>query len=249
MHEQNIENTDRTLRQLLSQIQDVNDSLENGLKKKEDIAVQIEKLQVSLKDAQAEKSNMTGEIESLGFTTKKLSGLEDIIELVQTQQKSLHGDRMKLLTKEEEISKRINKSKQLIDQGKCPTCGQDLHGSAMHETILSDKEHLASLKNELVAISKKEEEFDLKMEQLKQIKAVSKRMEDCDDLIRSSSETIDMYQKRLLDHVSRIDDDNKRLNEAVSLKQKMMADVTQQKEQEQLLQEAVSISIKKHAEA
>lgn len=156
---------------------------------------------------------------------------------------------MKLLTKEEEISKRINKSKQLIDQGKCPTCGQDLHGSAMHETILSDKEHLASLKNELVAISKKEEEFDLKMEQLKQIKAVSKRMEDCDDLIRSSSETIDMYQKRLLDHVSRIDDDNKRLNEAVSLKQKMMADVTQQKEQEQLLQEAVSISIKKHAEA
>lgn len=249
LHEQNIENTDRTLRQLLSQIQDVNDSLENGLKKKEDIAVQIEKLQVSLKDAQAEKSNMTGEIESLGFTTKKLSGLEDIIELVQTQQKSLHGDRMKLLTKEEEISKRINKSKQLIDQGKCPTCGQDLHGSAMHETILSDKEHLASLKNELVAISKKEEEFDLKMEQLKQIKAVSKRMEDCDDLIRSSSETIDMYQKRLLDHVSRIDDDNKRLNEAVSLKQKMMADVTQQKEQEQLLQEAVSISIKKHAEA
>ena len=249
LHTQKIENADRNLQQLSSQIKDIDLSLKSNLKKKEDVAVQIEKLKVSLEDAQAEKLHMAGEIESLGFTPKKLSGLEDIIELVQTQQKSLHGDKMKLFARKEEINKRIKKSKQLMDQGKCPTCGQDLHGSAMHETIQSDEEHLASLEDELAAISKKEEEFGLKMEQLKQVKAVSKKMEDCDNRIRSSNEIIDMSEKMLQDHASRIDYDSKRSNEAVSHKQEMESAVAQLKEQGQLLQESVSVSVKKHAEA
>ncbi|MFA0821621.1 MAG: AAA family ATPase [Methanomethylovorans sp.] len=248
LHLQNIENADRTLQQLSNQIKDINLSIESNLKKKDEATLQIEKLKASLESTQAEKLSIAKEIESLGFTPKKLSGLEDIIELVQAQQKTLHGDKMKLFTQREETKKRIDKSKELMDQGKCPTCGQDLHGSAMHETIQSDEEHLASLEKELDAISKKEEDFGLKMEQLKQVKVTSRKMEDYDIQVKSFNEKIDLSQKILNDHASRMDEDKNRLNEAVSHKQEIEITIAQMKEQEQLLQEALTFETKKHAE-
>lgn len=247
LHAQNIENADRTIQQLSSQIKDINLSIENNRKKKEAVAVQIEKLKASLEGTQAEKLSIAGEIESLGFTPKKLSGLDDIIELVQAQQKTFHGDKMKLSTRREEINKRIEKSKYLMDQGKCPTCGQDLHGSSMDETIHSDEEQLVSLEKEVASISKKEEEFGLKMEQLKQVKAISKKIEDCDNHIKSLHEKIDLSQKMLDDHATRMDEDSKRLNETVSRKQEIEVTILQLKEQEQLLHEAVAFAQKNHA--
>ena len=248
LHVQEIANTEKTLQQFSSQIKDIKLSIESNMKKKEDVAFQIENLKASLESTQTEKLSIAGEIESLGFTPKKLSGLEDIIELVQTQQKTLHGDKMKLSTRREEISKRIEKSKELVGQGKCPTCGQDLHGSAVHETIQSDEEQLMALEKELAAISKKEEEFGLKTEQLKAVKAISRKIEDYDNRIKSFNEKIDLSQKMLDDHATRMDEDSKRLNEAVSRKQEMEATILQLKEQEQLLQETVSFADKKHAE-
>jgi exonuclease SbcC len=246
LHAQNIENADRTLQQLSNQIKDIKLSIDANLKKKDQAALQIEKLKSSLNDTQTEKLSIAGEIEALGFTAKKLSGLEDIAELIQTQQKSLHGDKMKLSTRREEMVRRIEKSKELMDQGKCPTCGQELHSSAMHETIQSDEEQLASLEKELAAVSKKEEEFGLKMEQLKQVKAVSRKIEDCDNRIKSFNERIDLSQKMLEDHVSRMEEDAKRLNEAVSRRQEMETAIAQLKDQEHLLQEAISSETKKH---
>ena len=249
LHEQNIENASRTLQQLSDQIKDINQSIESNVKKKDETTIQIEKLESSLKDRQTEKLSLAGEIEALGFTAKKLSGLEDIAELVQTQQKSLHGDKMKLFTRREEIVKQIEKSKDLMSKGKCPTCGQELHGSAMHETIQSDEEHLASLAKDLAAISKKEEDFVLKMEQIKQVKAVSKKIEDCDNHINSFNERIYLLQKILEDHVSRMEEDAKRLNEAISRRQEMEDTIAQLKDKEQLLQEVLVFETKKHAEA
>lgn len=248
LHAQDIENTEKSLQQVSGQTKDIKLSIDNNMKKKEDVTLQIEELKASLKDTQTGKLAIAGEIESLGFTPKKLSGLEDIIELVQTQQKSLHGDKMQLSTHRDEIKRRIEKSKQLMDQGKCPTCGQDLHGSAMHETMQSDEEQLTSLEKELTAVTKKEEEFGLKMEQLKQVKAVSKKIEDCDNRIKSFNERIDLSQKMFEDHVSRMDEDSKRLNEAVSRQQDMEAAILKLKEQEQLLEEAVTLAGKKHTE-
>ncbi len=249
LHVQETENTTKSLQQLSGQIKDMQVSIDSNLKKKEDIVVQIEKLKASLEDTQAEKLSIVGEIESLGFTPKKLSGLEDIIELVQTQQKTLHGDKMQLSTRREEITRRIEKSKELVGQGKCPTCGQDMHGSAIHETMSSEEEQLTSLEKELAAVSKKEEEFGLKMEQLRAVKAISRKIEDCTNRVKSFNERIDLSQKMLEDHASRMDEDSKRLNEAVSRKQEIDTTIAKLKEQEEPLQGALSFAGKEHSEA
>lgn len=248
LHAQDIENTERSLQQVSSQIKDIKLSIDGNLKKKNDAVLQIEKFKTSLKDTQTEKLTIAGEIESLGFTHKKLSELEDIIELVRTQQKSLHGDNIRLSTHRDEIKRRIDKSKELMDKGKCPTCGQDLHGSSMHETMQSDEEHLTSLEEELGAVYKKEEEIGLKIEQLKQVKTVSKKIEDCDNRIKSFSEKIDLSQKILEDHIYRMDEDNKRLNETASRQQDLETAIMKLKEQEQLLNEKVAFEGQKHVE-
>ena len=249
LHLKDAENVVTSLQQLEKQIKDMSASIESNRKKRDDVSAQIESFMVSLQEAQAEKSSISGEIETLGFTSKKLAELEDIMELVQTQQKTLHGNQMKLFTRKEEIIRRTEKSKELLVQGKCPTCGQNLHGSAIHEAVSSDEEQLASLENELTVLKKKEEDSGLKMEQLKEVKARSLKINDCDNRIKSLDERVESSKKMLKEHASRMDDDSKRLDGAVTQKLEMETAIIQLKEQEQLLQKAVSIAGSDHTDA
>ncbi|MBC7197266.1 MAG: hypothetical protein H5U39_08450, partial [Deferribacterales bacterium] len=248
LNEQEMKNTTNSLQQVSDEIKNIELSINNNIKKKEDTIAQIEKLNASLKETQTEKLNTEKEIESLGFNHKKLEGIDDIIELVQVQQKTLHGEKIQLSTYREEIRKRIEKAKNLIDQGKCPTCGQDLYGSTIHKTMFSDEEQLTSFEKEISTITKKEEELISKMKQLKEVKLINQKIEDCNSRIMSFNEKMALAQKILEEYASRINEDRKRLHEAVSRKEEILTTIEKLKEQEKSIQELVLVATEKHTE-
>lgn len=216
---------------LLNMVQSIKDAekqvsvLEDGMK---EVGSRIEAVHSETKNHKlriAELEGMRKEIvskaSSLGFSLEKLENIDDVLDLVNDQQKRFHGQEAEFKVKVSELKGRLEKSKKLLEAGKCPTCGQDLKGSCVEESTVLDDEALVKLETELSQLQVKQTETEARIEKVKSARNCKSEIDAVLRDIESEKEAIGRDEKRVEEYRLRIKDDEARIKELLSGKDSM----------------------------
>lgn len=183
-------------------------------KGKTEIEILEEKLRENaraVQEVQEQKSEASTGLKGLGFTGEQLEDLEYLSELLLENKNRLHGREKELEATIRELDKVLRKNQQLLAEGKCPTCGQELKGSeiaCMAEESGQKKEKLAA---ELLDIKLQQAEIEKKLNRLKDAKKLEKRISDYDLEIEKLRNRAKELQERITIHKTRIEEDSLKL--------------------------------------
>ena len=102
------------------------------------------------------------------------------------------------------LIKLLRKNLQLLAEGKCPTCGQELKGSEIACTTEESEQKKEKLAAELMDIKLQQAEIEKKLNRLKDAKKLEKRISDYDletEKLRNKAKDL---QERIAIHRTRI---------------------------------------------
>lgn len=160
---------------------------------------------------QEQKSEASAGLKGLGFTGEQLEDLEYLSELLLENKNRLHGREKELETTLRELEKVLSKNRQLLAEGKCPTCGQELKGSEIACTTGESEQKKEKLAAELLEIKVQQAEIEKKINRLKDAKKLEKRISDYDletEKLRNKAKDL---QERIGIHRTRIEEDSLKL--------------------------------------
>ncbi|MBN2109799.1 MAG: AAA family ATPase [Methanosarcinaceae archaeon] len=176
---------------------------------------EIRSIQELIEGARARWSEILSTIGDMGFTPEKLENIEEMFDLVNEQLKKLHGKEIEISVKIVDLKDRVKKSAELLDMGKCPTCGQDLHGSAVEETTREDLLREKELEGELSELKAKQEDLEVKLGRVKEARMHKIEIENITREISSLSDRIQIQEKLLEEYRSGIRDNEKKKEELI----------------------------------
>ncbi|WP_292379914.1 DNA double-strand break repair ATPase Rad50 [Methanosarcina sp. UBA289] len=205
---------------------------------------------------QEQKSEASAGLKGLGFTGEQLEDLEYLSELLLENKNRLHGREKELETTLRELEKVLSKNRQLLAEGKCPTCGQELKGSEIACTTGESEQKKEKLAAELLEIKVQQAEIEKKINRLKDAKKLEKRISDYDletEKLRNKARDL---QERIGIHRTRIEEDslkleglNKQKEELEAKMGKLLPDIKALQGWEEAAQKAHSESEKALREA
>lgn len=205
---------------------------------------------------QEQKSEASAGLKGLGFTGEQLEDLEYLSELLLENKNRLHGREKELETTLRELEKVLSKNRQLLAEGKCPTCGQELKGSEIACTTGESEQKEEKLAAELLEIKVQQAEIEKKLNRLKDAKKLEKRISDYDletEKLRNKAKDL---QERIGIHRTRIEEDslkleglNKQKEELEAKMGKLLPDIKALQGWEEAAQKAHSESEKALREA
>ena len=205
---------------------------------------------------QEQKSEASAGLKGLGFTGEQLEDLEYLSELLLENKNRLHGREKELETTLRELEKVLSKNRQLLAEGKCPTCGQELKGSEIACTTGESEQKKEKLAAELLEIKVQQAEIEKKLNRLKDAKKLEKRISDYDletEKLRNKAKDL---QERIGIHRTRIEEDslkleglNKQKEELEAKMGKLLPDIKALQGWEEAAQKAHSESEKALREA
>ena len=174
-----------------------------------------------------QKSEASAGLKGLGFTGEQLEDLESLSELMLENKNRLHGREKELEAILREIDKVLRKNLQLLAEGKCPTCGQELKGSEIACTTEESEQKKEKLAAELLDIKLQQAEIEKKLNRLKDAKKLEKRISDYDletEKLRNKAEDL---QERIAIHRIRTEEDSLKLEGLNKQKQELEAKMGQ----------------------
>lgn len=160
---------------------------------------------------QEQKSEASAGLKGLGFTEEQLEDLEYLSELLLENKNRLHGREKELETTLRELEKVLSKNRQLLAEGKCPTCGQELKGSEIACTTGESEQKKEKLAAEILDIKVQQAEIEKKLNRLKDAKKLEKRISDYDletEKLRNKAKDL---QEKIGIHRTRIEEDSLKL--------------------------------------
>ncbi len=160
---------------------------------------------------QEQKSEASAGLKGLGFTEEQLEDLEYLSELLLENKNRLHGREKELETTLRELEKVLSKNRQLLAEGKCPTCGQELKGSEIACTTGESEQKKEKLAAEILDIKVQQAEIEKKLNRLKDAKKLEKRISDYDletEKLRNKAKDL---QEKVGIHRTRIEEDSLKL--------------------------------------
>ena len=168
-----------------------------------------------------QKSEAFTGLKGLGFTGEQLEDLEYFSELLLENKNRLHGREKELEATLRELEKVIRKNLQLLAEGKCPTCGQELKESEIACTTEESEQKKEKLSSELMDIKLQQAEIEKKLNRLKDAKKLDKRISDYDletEKLRTKAKD---SEERIKIHKVRIEEDSLKLEELNKRKQEI----------------------------
>ena len=103
----------------------------------------------SLGELTAERDDHLAAIETAGYDP---STIESIRDDKREERQALREDASELAARRDALEAEIEEAETLREAGKCPTCGQDLHGAPAVEAIADDREDLATCTDRLESV-------------------------------------------------------------------------------------------------
>ncbi len=196
-------------------------------------------------DIQEQKSEVFAGLKALGFTGGQLENLEDFNELLLENKNRLHGKEKELEATLREIENSLRKNRELLAEGKCPTCGQELKGSEVACTAEECEQKKEKLASELADIKLQNTELEKKLNRLKDAKKLEKQASDYDIEIEKLAEKARASKKLIETHRDRIEEDSLKLENLDKRKQELetamsqiVSDIKALKDQEEEAQKA-----------
>ncbi len=205
---------------------------------------------------QEQKSEASAGLKGLGFTGEQLEDLEYLSELLLENKNRLHGREKELETTLRELEKVLSKNRQLLAEGKCPTCGQELKGSEIACTTGESEQKKEKLAAELLDIKVQQAEIEKKLNRLKDAKKLEKRISDYDleteklrNKARDLQEKIGIHRTRIEEDSLKLEGLNKQKEELEAKMGKLLPDIKALQGWEEAAQKAHSESEKALREA
>jgi DNA repair protein SbcC/Rad50 len=162
-------------------------------------------------EVQEQKSEAFAGLKGLGFTAEQLEDLEYFSELLMENKNRLHGREKELEATLRELEKVLRKNLQLLSEGKCPTCGQELKGSEIACTTEESELKKEKLSAELMDIKLQQAEIEKKLNRLKDVKKLEKRISDYDLETEKLRVRAKDLEERIKIHTVRIEEDSLKL--------------------------------------
>jgi len=220
--------------------------LEEDLRKNEKVILEV----------QEQKSEASIGLKGLGFTEEQLEDLEYLSELLLESKNRLHGREKELEATLRELDKILHKNLELLAEGKCPTCGQELKGSEIACTTGESEQKKEKLAAELLDIKLQQAEIEKKLNRLKDAKKLEKKISEYDletEKLRNKAKDL---QERIAIHRTRTEEDSLKLEGLNKQKQelevkmgKLLPDIKALQGWEEAAQKAYSESEKALREA
>ncbi|WP_406655721.1 AAA family ATPase [Methanolobus sp. ZRKC2] len=182
------------------------------------VEAEVHKIQKTIEDAETARSAVLLSIESMALTPEKLENIEEIFDLVNDQLKNLHGKEREISVKMTDLRGNIKRSEELLSKGKCPTCSQDLQGSAIEETTRADSLKEKELAGELSTLKKKQEDLESKLDRVKKARVHKTDIENKAREIKSLNDQLSNQEKMLEEYQSHVEDNEKKKEELLSQK-------------------------------
>lgn len=176
---------------------------------------------------QEQKSKAFTGLKGLGFSAEQLEDLEYFSELLQENKNRLHGREKELEATLRELEKFLRKNLELLAEGKCPTCGQELKGSEIACTTEESERKKEKLSAELIEIKLQQDEIEKKLNRLKDAKKLEKRISDYDLEIEKLRAKAKDLEERMKIYRSRIEEDSVKLEGLSKRKQELEAEMGQ----------------------
>ncbi len=195
---------------------------------------EIETLEEELRDnsravlaVQEQKSEALTGLKGLGFSEEQLEDLEYFNELLQENKNRLHGREKELETTLRELEKVLRKNLELLADGKCPTCGQELKESGIACATEESEQKKEKLSAELMEIKLQEDEIEKKLNRLKDAKKLEKRISDYGLEIEKLNAKAKDLEERVKIHRARLEEDSLKLENLNKQKQELEAEMGQ----------------------
>lgn len=248
-HKKDMENTQNMLIQFEKQIDDIKKSIDKIKHQQKDEVEQTNKITNKIENINKEKIVLEDKIKASSFTDKTLDNVDETIELVQTRLKIIHGDIIQLKTSKEEIEKRLNITKDLLDKGKCPTCKQNLNNSPIERNFLAEKDCINDFEKRIIKLQNEENGTYSKLNNLKEIRIYSKRVSEYDQQIKSLTQQNESINKMIMQYDNRVIEDQKKIDELNTDIKKLDILAKKSAENIDLLINLEIIEAKKHADS
>ncbi len=239
----------QSAKDLEKQIKSIEDAAKDVESKIKDVYSGIEKHKVSIAGLEDKHKNILSKIVSLGFSLEKLENIDEVLDLVNDQQKRFHGKESELKVKISELKSRIEKSKQLLAAGKCPTCGQELKGSCVEESTVSDNETITKLETELSELKVKQAEAEARVDKVKSARACKSDIDVVLRNIESAKEAIDRDNKRIEEYNLNLKEDELKIKELLSMKGELEKTLDVTKTKVAGLRQEEEVALKEHSKS
>lgn len=152
--------------------------------------------------------NKYGDAKELGFVEDKLDQIDDISGFVNEKQTKLHGKEKEISATVVELDKKIQKSKDLLSKGLCPTCGQDLQGSKVCEETAGDEDRKTELINEMELIRADQEKIKVKVELIRNVRDIIKAIAEAEKQLLLKKNEVTSIENGIGEQLSSIKEEN-----------------------------------------
>ncbi|MGB9928020.1 MAG: DNA double-strand break repair ATPase Rad50 [Methanosarcina sp.] len=196
-----------------------------------------------------QKSQALTGLKGLGFTQEQLEALEDFSELLLENKNRLHGREKELEATLREIEKVLGKNRQLLSEGKCPTCGQELKGSEIACTTEESEHKKEKLSSELMETKVQQAEIEKKLNRLKDAKKLEKKLVEYDTETEKLQAKTKAFEERVKIHRARMEEDTLKLEDLSKKKAELEAEMGQLLPDIKALQGWEEAARKAHAES
>ncbi len=208
---------------------------------------EIDTHKLRIDELEKKRKEVVSMVGSMGFSLERLENIDEVLDLVNDQQKRLHGRESELRAKISETRSRLERSGKLLEAGKCPTCGQDLKGSCVEESTTSDNEMIVNMESELSELKLKQEEADARVEKVKSARACRAEMDDIIRNIDSEKEAIVRDEKRIEEYDQILKENELKRRELLTARGSLEASVNDTKAKVREMKEKEEVFLKEHS--
>jgi ATPase involved in DNA repair len=221
VYEKDLLNMGQSVKDLEKQAKSIEDTVKAVESNIKGVHSEIGNHKVRIEELEGERKDVVSKIESLGFSLEKLENIDEVLDLVNDQQKRFHGREAELKVKISELKTRLERSKQLLEAGKCPTCGQDMKGSCVEESTVSDNETVGKLETELSELKIKQAEAEARVNKVRLARGCKSEIDTVVRGIDSAKEAIERDNKRIEEYGLRLKEDELKIKELLSGKESL----------------------------
>jgi exonuclease SbcC len=216
---------DLNLLELEKELQNYRGAIQKGQTEVEVLETELKENSRAVIVIHEQKSEVLLGLKELNFTGEQLEDLEDFSELLLENKNRLHGREKELEAILRELEHVLRKNMQLLSEGKCPTCGQELEESDIVCATDESEQKKDTISLELMEIKVQQVEIEKKLNRLKDAKKLKKRTSDYDLEIEKLGFKGQDLEERMKIHKSRIMEDSVKLKVLNTRKQKLEAEI------------------------
>ena len=221
VYEKDLLNMGQSAKDMEKQMKSIEDAVKAVESKIKGVHSEIGGHKVRIEELEGERKNIVSKIVSLGFSVEKLENIDEVLDLVNDQQKRFHGREAELKVKISELKTRLERSKQLLEAGKCPTCGQDIKGSCVEESTAFDSETISKLEAELSELNVKQVEAEARVNKVRLARGCKSDIDTVVRAIDSAKEAIERDNKRIEEYGLHLKENELKIKEMLSGKESL----------------------------